>query len=1010
MEDKEDPASVPTNDTQDGIGPNTTEGQNAVVPESDGDGNTITDDESKESDSQSKDFTSPNTSSDLFCGTPQKTNSRRQSFITLEKYSGGKSPCPGTAPTFPGPLAKATDGQERANSSGATSSPAAQRSTGSDSQVSSASSPRETKSNQSLRSDAAESPVRPRECGTTCEPRRLIESLPSRATEAADGEPGVQIEAGKKEDEEVASTLEEESLSQEEKLDESQSSVTKTSGEPRRSGRHRVRPSRPSEEPEEKPVPPKRTRSQEAAQSKPNTRKRPTSEEDNGRERLRTRAQAAASESSQSRTSKRVKLYSSSQDFLENVEPKRSSSRDSSQTDLPSEVQADGRSQSQGRSGRKSKTSPPTEEESETSTKVLQDAKEATKTEPLQRAEDLQEEDGPKGASQASTPSPEQRDDAQELRVGEKSEMDEDAKEDSQNTTTKQELVPGGTVEAKMVPVTPTDSPKTMESSEEILSQEDSKENVLSSQDGQSLRRSRRSKVSSDPEESDEKRKHHKSARPSRACSQGSSPANSQTKTSADGRTRRSGQTKSSPLSTPDNSQSAEPSNETGRYSSRRSSQASQSKANSSLLESSEPRANIPAAKRKGRKPRVSTQNPASLESDPSVQDTDPSSLNDSQSTQDFQTRQSNLDDSQSTQEDPVPESSLQGPQPVHTNPDTESNSDGFESTEGKPVLESHLDHLQPKQDTTMADDGEPQTEMDCESPSVSPPMDQHSVNDSTSGIALSKDNDDTDLQTAGSHGTEGGSCEASISSDEPTVSPAVETTLGTEKSVEETKESPSQCDAAHQEPVRHPEDQELEAIGPTDVHPCTGNQTDGSSDPNSVAKQEEQLACVTEHASSSRDADATDVAPQVKQDVGTETTECRDEDETKTDDAGKACDTASVEVCSASAMTSQRGGEEVFLDSPLKQKDLDGVIGQDLGQSPSSRTRGTWSPSASPSTSILKKGQKRPLEDQTPSPLVKVNRGLVLVLQHIPAFVGSHLILFFCLAFDSLVQASVLR
>lgn len=990
MEDKEDPASVPTKDTQDVIGPNTTEGQSTVVPESDGEGNTITDDESKESDSQSKDFTSPNTSSDLFCGTPQKTNSRRQPFITLETYSGGKSPCPDTASTFPGPLAKATDGQERTNSSGATSSSAAQRSTGSGSQVSSASSPKETKSNQSFRSDAAESPVRPRECGTTCEPRRLIERLPSRTTE-----PGAQIETGKKEDEEVASTLEEESLSQEEKPDESQSSVTKTSGEPRRSGRHRVRPSRPSEdpkEPEEKPAHPKRTRSQEAAQSpahsKPNTRKRPTSEEDNGRERLRTRAQTApSSESSQTRTSKRVKLYSSSQDFLENVEPKRSSSRDSSQTDL----QADGRSQSQGRSGRKSKTSPPTEEESETTTKVLQDAKEATRTEPQQRAEDLQEEDGPKEASEVSTPSPEQRDDAQELGVGEKSKMDEDAKEDSQNTTTKEVE----TVEAKMVPATPTDSPKTMESSEEILSQDDSKENVLLSQDGQSLRRSRRSKVSSDTEESDEKRKHQKSARPSRACSQGSSPANSQ----ADGRSRRSAQTKSSPLSTPENSQSAEPSNETGRYSSRRSAQASQSKANSSLLESSEPRANLPVAKRRGRKPRVSTQNPASLESDPSVQDIDPSSLNDSQSTQDFQTPQSNLDDSQSTQEDPIPESRLQGPQPVHTNPDTESNSDGLESTEIKPVLESHLDHLQPKRDTTMADDGEPQTEMDCESPSVSPPMGRHSVNDSTSGVALSKHNDGTDLQTAGSHGTDGGqesgSCEASVSSDEPTMSPGVETTLGTEESVEETRESPSQCDAAHQEPVHHPEDQELEGIGPTDVHPCTWNRTDGSSDPNSDSKQEEELACVTEHASSSRDADATDVAPQVKQDVGTETTECRDEDETKTDGAGKACDTASVEVCSASAMTSQRAGEEVFLDSPLKQKDLDGLIGQDLGQSPSSRTRGTWSPSASPSTSILKKGQKRPLEDQTPSPLVKVNPGLVLVQQHISAFVESRLILF---------------
>ena len=66
-----------------------------------------------------------------------------------------------------------------------------------------------------------------------------------------------------------------------------------------------------------------------------------------------------------------------------------------------------------------------------------------------------------------------------------------------------------------------------------------------------------------------------------------------------------------------------------------------------------------------------------------------------------------------------------------------------------------------------------------------------------------------------------------------------------------------------------------------------------------------------------------------------------------------------------------------VFQDSPVKHQDLEALVGSDVGQSPSSgRTRGTWSPSASPSTSILKKGQKRPLEEETPSPLVKVRGG----------------------------------
>ncbi|XP_041940581.1 telomere-associated protein RIF1 isoform X1 [Alosa sapidissima] len=66
-----------------------------------------------------------------------------------------------------------------------------------------------------------------------------------------------------------------------------------------------------------------------------------------------------------------------------------------------------------------------------------------------------------------------------------------------------------------------------------------------------------------------------------------------------------------------------------------------------------------------------------------------------------------------------------------------------------------------------------------------------------------------------------------------------------------------------------------------------------------------------------------------------------------------------------------------VCLDSPPKQKCLDAVTGElEVGQSPSSgKTRGMWSPSASPSTSILKKGQKRPSEEDSPSPLLKSRR-----------------------------------
>lgn len=72
-----------------------------------------------------------------------------------------------------------------------------------------------------------------------------------------------------------------------------------------------------------------------------------------------------------------------------------------------------------------------------------------------------------------------------------------------------------------------------------------------------------------------------------------------------------------------------------------------------------------------------------------------------------------------------------------------------------------------------------------------------------------------------------------------------------------------------------------------------------------------------------------------------------------------------------------QTDSAEECLDSPPKQKSSDSLCrNADVRQSPSnSATRGVWSPSASPSTSILKKGQKRQCEEESPSPLIKSRR-----------------------------------
>ncbi|KAK7154036.1 hypothetical protein R3I94_007412 [Phoxinus phoxinus] len=76
------------------------------------------------------------------------------------------------------------------------------------------------------------------------------------------------------------------------------------------------------------------------------------------------------------------------------------------------------------------------------------------------------------------------------------------------------------------------------------------------------------------------------------------------------------------------------------------------------------------------------------------------------------------------------------------------------------------------------------------------------------------------------------------------------------------------------------------------------------------------------------------------------------------------------------SSVPPQSSTSEACLDSPPKPKLLDALSGElEPGQSPSRNRSRVWSPSASPSTSILKKGQKRTCEEDTPSPLQKSRR-----------------------------------
>ncbi|KAK5920531.1 hypothetical protein CgunFtcFv8_024332 [Champsocephalus gunnari] len=361
---------------------------------------------------QSKEGPSPDVSgsSDLVSGTPQKQNSRRQSFITLEKYAEGKAGSPSS--TFTGPLIKTSDSQERSNAGKKSSSRVSQTSTSPEPQGSHL---RQGKvKSASPMTDAFESPVRPKDSRKRTEPVKLTVRLASDPTEDEDVIPDTQTEGEDKERTKSTSSSEEAKASSQEEesdaaLEDSHSSLSETSqSEPRRSGRPRVKPRLPGESPEkheDKNTPLKRRRSGEepksdsSKSSRPNTRSTQAAEEDDGR--LRTRAQTDKSESnltnSQRKANKKIKLFNTSEDFLEEPEPKKRSTRDSSQTDLL----ADNESQSPGKQRRRSKASM----EKKDSADVVEQAN--------------KDEEKPKKDSQILTPSPQTSAIPQEMEVEE---------------------------------------------------------------------------------------------------------------------------------------------------------------------------------------------------------------------------------------------------------------------------------------------------------------------------------------------------------------------------------------------------------------------------------------------------------------------------------------------------------------------------------------------------------------------------------------------------------------
>ncbi|XP_078118689.1 telomere-associated protein RIF1 isoform X2 [Sander vitreus] len=1048
--EKED-TEVPIEDTQDYTSPKAVENMpethkpEEMIPESADvsiEDDVKNDDKAEYLDIQSKEGTSPNISgsSDLVSGTPQKPNSRRQSFITLEKYAEGKPASPSSVSTFTG-LIKTSNSQECSKTNKKSSSQASLTLTGPNSQDSQSSRTGEMDL-QCPVNDALESPVRPKDSVTKSGPVRLIERLPSDPTEDEDVIPDTQAEVEDKEGTQMASLSEEiKPSSQDEEsglnLDDSQSSGT-SPGEPRRSGRHRVRPLLPGEDPEErgeKYTPLKRRRSGEESksdspkpnsmQNRPNTRGKQAAEEDSGRDRLRTRVQKDKSESSQTnsqgRAHKKIKLFRNSENFLDKPEPKRRCTREdeSSQTDS----QSDFESQSQGRQRRQSKASLEIEEGG-MKKKVLPEKEESLQTDTHELTiVELAEKDAdkPKKDSQMITPSPQTGGKSQEFEIVGQTEKDGDKpRKDSQIVTTSpqigdqsQELIEKTNKEKRDSQIIPSptndksqdrtsttnklvndsevkDKRQTSEITDDNLSQEDSQGITPSSSDSQSRRRSRRSK-------SEDKSENKNSLeRQTRSNSQLALSAVSQSEASIGGRTRRSkvqeDQSKSSPSSTPESSQSLDTagsinsSRGRGKYPRRSSSQVLASK-ESSESESSEAKESPPMPKKRGRKPRASLPSPLTLESGNKINNV---IVSDSQSIE----AKTDLEDSQESQDSQCSEL-LQ----VTHNVEEQSNAES--------PMKVTVDAVVEKTETDNT--------KNSESLSVSPHNEQtqkeSNIDNASSQEADTKDMPSAEMIKSVAISTEPTWQEVpcdpvSVLSAVDTVAPPDETTekLQSSESSQENVEKLQASESSQENDVEASElvdnvTEKQDDLNSNQEHPVVPVE-DTAEDIHSTTLGQNQMECpnvidpfskeekrsasneqgesTNQHTEASAGEDITPLQESDK-DCNTQIVECPDEEETQTanteNNVVANLDAAPDGVCNASVL-SESTNNDVFLDSPAKQKDLEALMGAEGGQSPSSgRNRGTWSPSASPSTSILKKGLKRQLEEESPSPLVKSRR-----------------------------------
>lgn len=938
-------------------------------------------DAAEEEEMSSRDSPNVSNTSDVVSGTPPKPNSRRQSFITLEKYAEGKPASPSTGSTFIGPYTKMSHSQEhpdtKASPPQTPATPQSQDSTAAGS----------VKSEPPM-DHAPESPVRPRDPESKYGPVRLTERLPSSEKEDEDVIPDTQAESQPAGEAKTPPESEEVKPSPDQDLEESQESQESQSAQtsldkPRRPGRPRVRPrlsGEDSEEKEQKHQLKKKRRSQlEAESESPKSSSVQTRSKAESSGPLQTRAQREKSSQGRGQRTRQ----SLSQELPDKPQARRKSrGAESSQPEPGSGRQSDSESQSQGRYRRRSKASLEAQEEAGTKKAASPDKEGSrlaapapaqqdddhsqrdshTLTSPTPPEPELLSQAGQTEASPAEAPHTGDPSQESELMDEVKDELNSQmsasssANEESQDPTSTES---SGAAQVKRK------YKRRLTSAHSELSQGDP-----SPSDSQTLRRSMRSKASEAEESSESKDSVRKQRRSS---SQAALAASSPAEATVGGRRRKSNAQedllKQSPSSAPESSQSqdapgsAEPPRGHGKYIRKRASQGSQSSVE--LSESSQSTENPPAPKKRGRKPRASLQSPLSLvpaehqtsEADSSLKAGDSQSLEAAGASQPEEDSQEELP-MEAEEADAIVES---------------TDSEKTTETPRVSVTEEEQTH---KDDEAAADDATPEVDLKAAEAAGS-----EQENEQTMACQQPESSHvDTAPQEAPEEeerAPEDQALEEEAPEKEAPEEEALEMEAPEEQAPEEVEAL--EKEAPKEEEVEEGAKSEQNAAEPEQLPPSEqllehavlpGEDAAGDGLTTSpVEQEEEQAACIKEEEPPIRPAEACEhVSPPQENDGGdkAQAALCQDDADKQSPVAG--VDAALPEASSAPALP------EAARPSPAKQKELEAVMAADMGQSPSSgRTRGNWSPSASPSTSILKKGQKRPPEEDNPSPLVKV-------------------------------------